>query len=115
MENFLALIIVVKEVADSTKVSGKFDFTFLTILLRFLNGFAIQAFNFFNRVSVDLMIFLWVHLVLIFYFIVTKSACEEFFTSWTFLGASSFVMFAAKLGIVRCFFFFCFLNCILAF
>ena len=69
------------------------------MLLRGLNQFAAVASYFSNVESVEFMVFLWVSFLLVFNFIVAKSASEEFIAGVALLLAATVVMLASKLRI----------------
>lgn len=105
VENLFLFQLVIKELAFLTEICSKLDATILASRLYFLRSFAFQAPDFFYIKSVDLMVFLRIHLILIIDFIMAKTASEEFIAYFTFFLTSSTVMLAA----IRHDFFFFFL------
>lgn len=103
VKDFLPLIIVIEEITHFAKVARELYLALLilTFLLRLLNSATLEALNIFDRVSVHLVILLRVHLLIHMPLIVAKPASKELFTSWTLFLASSTVVLAAILRVLR--------------
>ncbi len=89
---FFLLPFIIKKITNFTKIPCKLYLTFFTLLLRSLNMFTIHALYLFNRMSIHLMILFRIHFILIFDFIMTDSASEEFLAFWTLFLTSSTIM-----------------------
>lgn len=101
VKDFLSLSIIIEEITHFAKVARELYFALFTFLLRLLNFVTIQALNIFDRVSIHLVILLIVHLLIHIPIVMTDSASKEFFTFWTLFLASSTVVFAAVLRVLR--------------
>ena len=91
----MLISVVIKHVANFTKIGSEFNTTAFTVLLWFLNTMTNHTSNFSHCMSVHFVAFLWVPFAVIFYFIVADSACEKFFAIRTPFLAFSLVMSAA--------------------
>ena len=103
---FLLITIVIMKFADRAKIASKLNFTFATIMLRFLNCFTFIALDGLNFFTIKLMIFLWIHLILIMHLIMAQSTRKELLALRTLLLASSFVVFASEFQILGLIFLF---------
>ncbi len=108
MKNFFCKIVVIKKITNSTKVSCKFNTTRFAILLWSLFGKTFIAFYSFYIMAINLVIFFRIKFILIFYFVMTKSAREKFQASGTLFLTSPFIMFTTKFCIYFFDFFFFF-------
>ena len=97
--------VIIKKITYLTKVPSKLNFTVFAIFLRKLNMVTIQAFNLFDCVSIDLMIFVWIFFLMIRNIIMTKSTRKELLTLQTSQLTSSTIMGAPKFR-VKCLFLF---------
>ena len=104
MENFLFITLVIKQVTNGAIITGKFNSTFLAVLLTGLYCITYHAFHFFNGMSVNLVILFRVRFLIKFHFIVTKSAYEKFFTLLAFKHTFSNIMFTSRLKQSCCLF-----------
>ena len=99
VENLLPFILIVKQVANGTKVPSKLDFAVLATFLAWLYYPTVQAPNLLDCMPVDLVILFGIHLRLELDLVVAKPACEKLVTLWTLELASPTVVLATKFGV----------------
>ena len=96
MKNLLFLIIIIKEIANSTKIPRKLNSTLVTVLRGWLLIPTLVALHQLHRLPVELMILFRVHLLVIFDIIMAQSTWPKLFAFRALLLAPSFVVLTAK-------------------
>jgi len=96
MKYFFFSTLVVKKITNGAEITGEFYTAFLAVLLGWLDSFTLHTLDLFDVMSINLVILFWVHFLIKFLLIVTKSTNEKFFTLWALELAFSDVMLAAR-------------------
>lgn len=91
----LFLPVIVKKVANIAKVASKLNTTLLALLLWLLDSLALHAPDLLDGFSVKLVVFLWIHLIVVLDLIVAQPADEEFEALGAPLLTSALVVLAA--------------------
>ena len=95
MKCLLLIPLIIIHIAYAAEVLAELYAALLTILLWFLNIFALETAYLGDSMPIHLMVLLRVHLIIVPLFIVAKAACEEFFAPRAPLLAPGSVMLAA--------------------
>ena len=95
MKRLLLIPLIIVHITYAAEVLAELYAALLTILLWFLNMFALETAYLGDGMPIHLMVLLRVHLIIVPLFIVAKAACEEFFAPRAPLLAPGSVMLAA--------------------